>query len=55
MLRTAFVTMALAASAAFIAPAGAQEIKLPSTLTMTAYDTGTSGFNITVAVGKVVK
>ena len=55
MLRTAFVTMALAASAAFIAPAAAQEIKLPSTLTMTAYDTGTSGFNITVAVGKVFK
>jgi hypothetical protein len=55
MLRTAFVTMALAASAAFVAPATAQEIKLPSTLTMTAYDTGTSGFNITVAVGKVFK
>ena len=33
MLRTAFVTMALAASAAFIAPATAQEIKLPGTLT----------------------
>lgn len=55
MLRTAFVTMALAASTALIAPAGAQEIKLPTTLTMTAYDTGTSGFNITVAVGKVFK
>ena len=40
MLRTAFVTMALTASTAFVAPAGAQEIKLPSTLTMTAYDTG---------------
>jgi len=55
MLRTAFVTMTLAAGAAFIAPATAQEIKLPGTLTMTAYDTGTSGFNITVAVGKVFK
>lgn len=28
---------------------------LPSSLTFTAYDTGTSGFNITVAVGKAFK
>lgn len=53
MLRKAFVTGTVLA--AFIAPAAAQEIKLPDTLTMTAYDTGTSGFNITVAVGKVFK
>jgi TRAP transporter TAXI family solute receptor len=33
----------------------AQDIKLPPTLTVTAYDTGTSGFNITVAVGKALK
>ena len=33
----------------------AQDIKLPGTLTLTAYDTGTSGFNIAVAVGKVFK
>lgn len=33
----------------------AQEIKLPRTLTFTAYDTGTSGFNIAVAVGKMLK
>lgn len=33
----------------------ADEIKLPSTLTVTAYDTGSSGFNITVAVGKALK
>ncbi|MEZ5815853.1 MAG: TAXI family TRAP transporter solute-binding subunit [Hyphomicrobiaceae bacterium] len=33
----------------------AQELKLPKTLTFTAYDTGTSGFNITVAVGKAFK
>jgi TRAP transporter TAXI family solute receptor len=31
------------------------EIKLPPQLTMTAYDTGTSGFNITVAVGQQLK
>lgn len=32
-----------------------QELKLPSTLTFTAYDTGSSGFNIAVAVGKMLK
>ncbi|MDX2158389.1 MAG: TAXI family TRAP transporter solute-binding subunit [Hyphomicrobiaceae bacterium] len=36
-------------------PAAAQQVKLPQTLTMTAYDTGTSGFNISVAVGKMLK
>jgi len=33
----------------------AQERKLPGTLTLTAYDTGSSGFNIAVAVGKALK
>jgi len=36
-------------------PARAQTIKLPATLTLTAYDTGSSGFNIAVAIGKVLK
>jgi TRAP transporter TAXI family solute receptor len=36
-------------------PLAAQEIKLPATLTLTAYDTGSSGFNIAVAVGKAFK
>ena len=40
---------------ASIAPAAAQDVKLPSTLTFTAYDTGSSGFNIAVAVGKMFK
>ena len=31
------------------------QVKLPPTVTMTAYDTGTSGFNITVAIGKMLK
>src|SRR6187549_1979053 len=31
------------------------QVKLPPTVTMTAYDTGTSGFNITVALGKMLK
>src|SRR5215212_10242723 len=33
----------------------AQEVKLPPTMTFTAYDTGTAGFNIAVAVGKMMK
>lgn len=35
--------------------AAAQDIKLPPQLSLTAYDTGTSGFNITVAVGQQLK
>src|SRR6185436_15309028 len=31
------------------------EPKLPPTMTMTAYDTGTAGFNITVGIGKALK
>lgn len=31
------------------------QVKLPPALTMTAYDTGTAGFNITVAIGKMMK
>lgn len=31
------------------------DVKLPSSLTVTAYDTGSSGFNIAIAVGKVFK
>jgi TRAP transporter TAXI family solute receptor len=44
-----------AALALFAAGAPAQSIKLPATLTVTAYDTGSSGFNIAVAVGKAMK
>jgi TRAP transporter TAXI family solute receptor len=36
-------------------PAAAQDVKLPQTVTLTAYDTGSSGFNIAVAVGKALK
>jgi TRAP transporter TAXI family solute receptor len=35
--------------------ASAQDIKLPESLTLTAYDTGSSGFNIAVAVGNALK
>jgi TRAP transporter TAXI family solute receptor len=44
-----------AAFAALAAGASAQSVKLPATLTVTAYDTGSSGFNIAVAVGKAMK
>jgi TRAP transporter TAXI family solute receptor len=37
------------------ASAAVAQAKLPPTVTMTAYDTGTSGFNITVAIGKMMK
>ena len=46
---------AAALALAFAAGAPAQGIKLPANLTMTAYDTGSSGFNIAVAVGKSFK
>ncbi len=50
-------TLALVLSAgALSAPhAQAEDAKLPPTLTLTAYDTGSSGFNIAVAVGKTLK
>jgi TRAP transporter TAXI family solute receptor len=38
-----------------MAPALAQDIKLPPTMGVTAYDTGTAGFNIAVGVGKMMK
>jgi TRAP transporter TAXI family solute receptor len=47
-------SIALTATAV-AAPAALAQVKLPPTVTMTAYDTGTSGFNITVAVGKMMK
>jgi TRAP transporter TAXI family solute receptor len=49
LLASALIALAITATA------GAQDIKLPSTLTLTAYDTASSGFNITVAVGKALK
>jgi TRAP transporter TAXI family solute receptor len=35
--------------------ARAEGVKLPPTMAFTAYDTGTAGFNISVAVGKMMK
>ncbi|TAI61808.1 C4-dicarboxylate ABC transporter [Bradyrhizobium sp. Leo170] len=36
-------------------PSLAEDIKLPPTMGVTAYDTGTAGFNIAVGVGKMMK
>ena len=53
---TNFAPVALAGiSLMAFAPAQAQDVKLPPTMTFTAYDTGTAGFNIAVAVGKMMK
>ena len=43
------------AALAIAVPAGAQEAKIPATVTLTAYDTGSSGFNMAVAIGKAFK
>ncbi len=43
------------AGTAVLTTAAVAQVKLPPTLTMTAYDTGTAGFNITVAIGKMMK
>jgi TRAP transporter TAXI family solute receptor len=56
MIRRTMITAGLVLAASVASGSvSAQGIKLPETLTMTAYDTGTSGFNIAVAVGKVFK
>jgi TRAP transporter TAXI family solute receptor len=54
-LRHASLVAAAVCAAFLAAPAAAQNITLPKTLTFTAYDTGSSGFNIAVAVGKMYK
>jgi TRAP transporter TAXI family solute receptor len=46
-----FTSVALLTSPAVYA----EDVKLPPTMTFTAYDTGTAGFNIAVAVGKMLK
>lgn len=56
MIRRSIILAAGAVAVSLAAgPAAAQAVKLPPSLTMTAYDTGTSGFNIAVAIGKVMK
>ena len=50
-----FVAILASANVVCAPVAIADDVKLPSALTFTAYDTGTSGFNIAVAVGKTFK
>jgi TRAP transporter TAXI family solute receptor len=38
-----------------LAAAYAEDVKLPPTMVVTAYDTGTAGFNMAVGVGKMMK
>ena len=53
---TALAPVAAASIALLTASAAyAQDVKLPPNMTFTAYDTGTAGFNIAVAVGKMMK
>jgi TRAP transporter TAXI family solute receptor len=49
------LALVLAAATLSAPSVQAQDAKLPSALTLTAYDTGSSGFNIAVAVGKTLK
>jgi TRAP transporter TAXI family solute receptor len=52
----AFTSVACTSLAlATFAPALAEDVKLPPTMAVTAYDTGTAGFNIAVGVGKMMK
>src|SRR6185437_6806866 len=46
---------AMSATLLMTSVASADDVKVPPTLTFTAYDTGTAGFNIAVAVGKMMK
>jgi len=49
------VAVAAAAAMACIGSAAAQDVKLPGTLTVTAYETGSNAFNQAVAVGQMLK
>ncbi len=55
MTRRITAVAAIVLGAAAVSPAQAQDVKLPPTIAFTAYDTGTSGFNIAVGVGKMMK
>src|SRR5258708_26634004 len=52
----ALAPVAVAGIALLTLPAAqAEGFKLPPTMAVTAYDTGTAGFNISGAVGKMIK
>ena len=55
VLASVAVVATFGSSAIFSSIAMAQDVKLAPTMSFTAYDTGTSGFNIAVGVGKMLK
>ncbi len=55
MTKTMKPVLAAVVAALVSGAAGAQEIKLPAALTVTAYETGSNGFNQAVAVGGMLK
>ena len=55
MTKTMKPVLAAVVAALVSGAAGAQEIKLPTALTVTAYETGSNGFNQAVAVGGMLK
>jgi TRAP transporter TAXI family solute receptor len=55
MIKSVIKLAAIALAGTAAASSAMAQVKLPPTITMTAYDTGTSGFNIPVALGKMMK
>jgi len=53
--RTLLLGAALAAAVGLTAPTFADDVKLPATLAWSAYNTGTTGYNQSVAIGKALK
>src|SRR5947208_1370925 len=51
----ALASITLAGVSLLAWPAYSEDVKLPPTMAVTAYDTGTAGFNIAVGVGKMMK
>ena len=51
----ALAPIALAGVSLLASPAYSEDVKLPPTMVVTAYDTGTAGFNIAVGIGKMMK
>ena len=54
-MTTRTIAFIAATIVAVCAPAAAQSIKLPETLTWTAYDVGSGGYNQSVAIGNALK
>src|SRR6266540_2755269 len=51
----ALAPIALAGVSLLASAAYSEDVKLPPTMVVTAYDTGTAGFNIAVGIGKMMK